>query len=256
VLAYHGAQPLQAIVRHAKLPARQVKSTLVVLVQNHLVFFSEHQDGFYYSANGDAAYNMAFRYGKFARMVKNRVGDDAVEVFMKIATLGHARICDLAHAFDVHRQPLLNGASKSTQEVQHSSQVNGTSSDTNQKSRLRSLAHLHRTVGKLLSSGFLRLVSEWDYASDIDAKKAAEDLVNSRYPENKPKGKQKPEAALAIDEQERQWRDEALSQLDDLQPPSKRRKVDGPLHDSVRNTLQDDDQDDDGQLDTKIRIPV
>jgi hypothetical protein len=255
VLAYHGAQPLQAIVRHTKLPAREVKSTLVVLVQNHLAFFSEHQDGFYYSANGDAAYNMAFRYGKFARMAKNRFGDDAVEVFMKIATLGHARISDLAHAFDAH-QPLLNGASKSTQEVQHSSKANGTSSDANHKSRLSSLAHLHCTVGKLLSSGFLRLVSEWDYTSDIDSKKAAEDLVNSRYPENKPKGKHKPEAALAIDEQVRQWRDEALSQLDDIQPPSKRRKLDGPLHDRVRNTSQGDDQDVDGQLDTKIRIPV
>jgi DNA-directed RNA polymerase III subunit RPC3 len=233
-----------------------VKSTLVVLVQNHLIHFSEHDDGFHYSANGDAAYNMTFRYGKFARMVKNRFGDDAVQVFMKIATLGHARIGDLVHAFDANK-PLLNGASKSTQEAQHSSRVNGIPTDNTTKSPLSSVAHLHRTVDRLLSSGFLRLVSEWDYASDIDTKAAAEYMINSRYPEGKPKGKQKPEAAAAIEAQVRQWRDDALSQIDDSQPPLKRRKIDGASHDRIPSRPRDDDtEDDDEEANTNIRISV
>lgn len=205
---------------------------------------------------------MAFRYGKFSRMVHRRLGSAAVEVFLKIATLGHARISDVVEAFGFVRVTP-NGTKKDLKQSQSESVINGTS-DENQgstyESAVKSLAHVHHIVDRLLKFGYLCLVSENDYKSTIEIDGEARDLINSNYNDGKPKGKDKAPAEQSIDQLKREWRDAAFCEVDDSERPLKRQKVDGLLPNGVKqqeqHPVQSDDDLDNPEFESKFRIKV
>jgi hypothetical protein len=206
---------------------------------------------------------MAFRYGKLARMVDQRLGSAAVEVFMKMATLGHTRISDVVEAFGL-TQTTTNGAENHTKQSSSEPLVNGTSTESEKPSKpeltVKSLAHVHYVVYQLLKSGFLSVVSEHDYRSWTEIEEEATTLINSSYSQSKPKGKDKVQAEQRIDQLKREWRDEAFNEVDDSDRPLKRRKLDGPLSNGVKpgDQLYDRNYDDldDYDTDSKFRLSV
>ncbi|KAF2268899.1 DNA directed RNA polymeras-like protein III subunit Rpc82 [Lojkania enalia] len=99
ILARHGRQTLAGIVRASYFNGRQIKLGLVVLVQQHLVFYSStDQRVTYYEINWHQAYALV-RIGKVLTLAENRFGKKASNLLSNLITLGHARIADLKEAY-------------------------------------------------------------------------------------------------------------------------------------------------------------
>jgi DNA-directed RNA polymerase III subunit RPC3 len=99
ILARHGRQTLAAIARSSYLNGRQVKYGLVILLQQHLVFFSGNDSPLiYYEIDWQNSY-ASVRSGKVTKLVEDRFGKKAANVMSNLLALGHTRIADLREAY-------------------------------------------------------------------------------------------------------------------------------------------------------------
>ena len=223
------------------LTTRQVRTTLVVLVQHHLVYHAtDENDQTYYSANGLQAYNVCFRIAKTAKWAEDRYGKAASKVILKLSTLGHAKVEDLEAAFGLSLQmkPNITAGKKRTftdamDESYSSGPRNGTekhdlatngedlsivnsNTSKSKKSPIRSISQLHYIISLLLRDGFLMKVTEYQFLTDYEiAHEAESEILRRFYPIEGPKGtKEKGEFRARVRSLKAKWRDEANNILD------------------------------------------
>ncbi|KAI5787118.1 RNA polymerase III subunit RPC82-domain-containing protein, partial [Geopyxis carbonaria] len=104
VLFQQGRLPLPHICRHAKLPEKTVKQTLVVLIQQHLVLHFTHlengREETYYECDWKQAYGLV-RTGRIIRLMEDRFGNDGATIASNLLQLGHARVGDFLAAYGI-----------------------------------------------------------------------------------------------------------------------------------------------------------
>jgi DNA-directed RNA polymerase III subunit RPC3 len=95
-LLQYGRQPLPKIVQNTRLQPGQVRHSLAVLIQHHLVYYYEAKEEgtTYYEADWRNAYSLV-RAGKIIQLVEQRLGECAARVISVILDLGHVKVRDL-----------------------------------------------------------------------------------------------------------------------------------------------------------------
>ena len=80
---------------HTHLTHRQLKHSLTVLIQQHVVlWYTSSDESTQYEANYPAAYTL-IRSGNYVKVAKEKFGDYAGAVITNLLLLGHARVGDL-----------------------------------------------------------------------------------------------------------------------------------------------------------------
>ncbi|KAF2129058.1 DNA directed RNA polymeras-like protein III subunit Rpc82 [Dothidotthia symphoricarpi CBS 119687] len=208
VLARHGRQTLAAIARASYLNGRQIKSGLVILLQQHLVFHSGNDaPPTYYEIDWLNSYALV-RLGKVTKLVEDRFGRKAANVMSNLLALGHTRVADLKDAYfpphtdtdDDSDDGLANGAGTKrkrangthangtnggppepslTNGVHKQPKANGVTngvgaghdehaSDEHADGEITSVDDLYNTIERLIKCGWVRTVTETQYLSPGD----------------------------------------------------------------------------------------
>ena len=124
-------------MRASYLNGRQIKHGLIVLIQQHLLFYSAtDSQASYYEIDWQQSYALV-RYGKILRLVQDRFGKRASNVVSNLVTLGHTRVVDLKEAYFPSPEPagesragLANGTGLGKRNA-NGERVNGTAVKTN-----------------------------------------------------------------------------------------------------------------------------
>lgn len=160
--------------------------------------------------------------------------------------LGHARVGDLAQAFDLTTTKSNSGDDPCREHVtaENGARVNGTDTNHMRKTpttKISTIGQFHGTLRKMLKAGFLAKVNKRIYtpAADLDAE-IEEAVISDRFPDRKITGpKKQAEFKSAVNILKRKWRDNDEFTDRDLEskgtirrpgePPGKRAKVNGGL---------------------------
>ncbi|KAI9803935.1 MAG: RNA polymerase III subunit C82 [Piccolia ochrophora] len=235
VLLRQGRLALPALAQHSKLPIRQLKHGLAVLIQQHLVlhYTSHNDENTHYEADWQSAYTMV-RYGKIIELMQQRFGDDAGKLVSNLLLQGHARIEDLAKAYMEATGRNRHGSSAdapTTNGETHGSNATAETVDSPApvQGKLASTvtSDMHRTLLKLLNAGFVKEVQEIQFHSFADNYNTAAQELRRAGLVGGTKGTK---ADLAFQEEARvklkRWRDgDDEDQLNDISRP---RSVDSP----------------------------
>ncbi|KAK5118587.1 hypothetical protein LTR85_008052 [Meristemomyces frigidus] len=265
-LAEHGRLTVHTLAEHAKIPLRRVRTGLTNLMEEQLVLHFAAEEGAptFYSVNWRNAYNLA-RHTNIAELVNDRHGEHAADMVGNILQLGHARVGDLADAYDL--QPASkrdSGIDTTADHMTEEGLVNGIAKTSSAKaSHDMSTSEFHSTLRALLRSGVLVKVGTRAYMPPSDLQEQIEEaVIIDQFPDRKVTGpKKQSEFKLAINVLKRKWReDDAYSDLHDVgsrgaikrpgdhfKTENKRIKVNGGhangvLHDGEQSTtkLSDD----------------
>ena len=100
ILLRLGRLSFHSLLPHVRLPARQLRNALAVLIQQHLVLhYSSPEDSTtYYEADWESAFSLV-RLGKVIELAGERFGETAAEVTSNLLLQGHAAIGDLVVAY-------------------------------------------------------------------------------------------------------------------------------------------------------------
>ncbi|KAF2202746.1 hypothetical protein GQ43DRAFT_479616 [Delitschia confertaspora ATCC 74209] len=191
LLARRGRQDIHSLVRNSYFTKDKIKHGLVILIQQHLVFYYTDAD------NGLTSYEVDWvqayclvRFGKMIKMTENRFGGKAGAIISMLASLGHTRVGDLVHAYfppGTETNGLTNGAHKSSGANGtngNGAAVNGTTNGLNpaeatqaSDDRIRSPEALHAILYALLDAGWLVPAHPTHYLSPGDRQSEAENAV-------------------------------------------------------------------------------
>lgn len=206
ILAVRGRLSLQAIVKFAGLQTRRVSTTLVVLIQHHLILhYTDDNENTFYEADAMSAYNIGLRYGKAAKIVEGRLGAFASKLLLHVAILGHTTVQELEGALEAKD-------SKKGADTGASSQANGTKrrKRANSKSAAPFEENLQDTLCCLLQSGFLLKAQANQYFPEADLLTEAEKTVlENGWPTGVKNKKERMECEVAVRELRLKWRDAA-----------------------------------------------
>ncbi|KAK4997788.1 hypothetical protein LTR28_013873 [Elasticomyces elasticus] len=235
-LALCGRLTSTALAGCSGLSPRQVKSGLVVLIQQYLALYYTHEDRpTAYEVDWRNAYALV-RSGKITELVEERFGEGAGQVMSHLFLLGHARIGDLADAYRLT-----------------SKRSGVTKPDT-----IESVGQLHHVLKRLLDSGMISRVRKLDYKPEADVQREAESSIwHEGYKDAKIYGPKK-RAEYKVDVQKRlkTWRNDAeravlasngvhagrkRKSTDGAGPALKRRKIQGHLPNDVSAQDEEDD---------------
>ena len=210
-LLRNGRLQLSLLLHHTGLSSRQLKHSLAVLIQQHLVYHYKTTDGdaTFYEADWKSAYALV-RPGKIIKLVEERFGKVAGGVISNLLLLGHARVDDLVAAYnlDAGRDGRMDAGNAAY--IKGGGMLNGagkvkTANTT--KARGLTLEVLHTTIYNLLEAGFLMQVLPAHFRSLTDNRNEAERVVQ-RYAEfgGPPKGtKQKAAFEAEVQKQLQTW---------------------------------------------------
>ena len=199
-----GRLQLSLLVHRTGLSSRQIKHSLAVLIQQHLVYHYRPPDGdaTFYEADWKSAYALV-RPGKIISLVEERFGTAAGGVVANFLLLGHARVDDLAAAYNLYTGRV-DGASCEDAPLTNAKGLNGV---RKAKASGLTLKSLHTTIYTLLQAGILAQVHPTHFRSTADNRYEAERFVQ-RYAEfgGGPKGtKQKAAFEVAVQKQLQTW---------------------------------------------------
>lgn len=209
-----------------------------------LHFAVEEDAPTYYSVNWRAAYNLA-RHTNITELVNDRYGERAGHMVGNILQLGHARVGDLADAYELAPgSKRENGLDNAANHVADQGMANGTAkTSASSNMQVTSANEFHATLRSLLRSGVLVKVGMRSYipASDLQGQ-IEEMIISEQFPDGKVTGpKKQAEFKVAVNQLKRKWRDEDMySDLHDagsrgaikrpgehFEPNSKRVKLNG-----------------------------
>lgn len=196
----------------------------------------------YYEAHWPSAYALA-RSGKLVKIVEDRFGAFAGELFSNMLLLGHARVGDLAKAYNAVQSNGTLGLISEDQTLGEGGLPNGlgtnhTSAGT--KKRGPSLEDLHSMLNALLRSGFVIPVHESHFRSAADNRSEAErelERVNDSF-RGTLKGEKKIEFGQAIDRKLVQWRDGLGVQTKDTSGRGTKRRLDDDRNGADRKRMR------------------
>jgi DNA-directed RNA polymerase III subunit RPC3 len=224
-----GPSNIGQLASYTSLGSRHIRHGLGVLVQQNLLFHHTDQDsrGTIYEANPDASYNLV-RSGKILQIVETQHGNAERDLVQALMLLGHARIADLAQAFE-SRKPRANGHS------------NGTGQSSGM---IESEGELNSVLSRLIRAEIIETVRPDSFRNPKDVHAEIERDVTKTRPGEKASTKNKAESMRLIAERMQQFRDQGTilkRQLDQrMGPVTKRRKLENG-HD--RNGHSDDFDD-------------
>ena len=176
-LLYYGRLPFSGLLHHTHLTPRQLKHSLAVLIQQHLVLWYTFDDNTtVYEAELNASYALV-RSGKYIKNVEDRFGQFSGDVLSNFLLLGHARVGDLAQAINVSHPR----NAKTVIEIPHGIS-NGTADSAPASKQVDGdavsyepiLESLHRALSELLQAGLLTIVHESHFRSETDNRSEAE----------------------------------------------------------------------------------
>jgi len=173
----------------------------------------------YYSVNWRSAYHLA-RHTNIVELVNARYGEQAGIMIGNILQLGHARVGDLADAYDLSPGSKRDsGIDTNGNHTMANGMVNGASKASAANSlHVTTANEFHGTLRTLLRSGVLVKVGMRAYVPPSDLQEQMEEVVISeQFPDRKINGpKKQNEFKLAINSLKRKWRGEdAFSDLRD-----------------------------------------
>lgn len=233
-LAENGRLSRAQLQYHTRIPTRKLRAALVVLIQQHVLRHYTTDDGTgttFYQVDWRNSYYLT-RSNRIITLVEERYGEGAGKIVANLLQLGHARVGDLAHAFD------LESASK--QQSEHTNgglETNGTDeSHGADRSKITTVAQLHMTLRTLLQHGFLVKFGKRDYMPGADlAAELEEEVILNNFPDRKVTGpKKQREYKIACRNLKRKWTEEnAYSDQHDtgsrgtIRHPAKRARLNG-----------------------------
>lgn len=209
VLLYHGRLSLPALTHLTTLPHRLVKHGLSVLVQQHLIFWYTSPDDHMtmYEANIAVAYSLV-RSGKYVKIAEAQAGVFAGKVISNLLLLGHARVGDLAQAYQGVPFKSTHDHSAATQgsSSKVKSSTSGHTGDITDEQNDTPWS-IHETLRSLLRSQLVSQVHISHFRSDADNRREAEKAI-PRAEEYKAKNKKEQEAQheVAIKKKLNEWK--------------------------------------------------
>lgn len=240
-----------------------MKIALATLLQKHIILYHENDEGpAYYQADWQNPARL-FRGPLIAALVAERHGEGASKVITSLLALGHARVGDLAGAFDF--QPTSkrdSGYESCNGYVNGAGNMNGDAHKT-KGDKIVTVGQFHNTLRALLKSGFLVKRGKQAYmpAADLQAQIEAV-VISEQFPDGKVNGAKKQaefQAAIKTLKRKRQEANEYSATRDNDSrgqikrpgaPAAKRAKMNGGLPNGIH---YDADLDED---DTVPKLPV
>ncbi|KAI5358000.1 Putative RNA polymerase III Rpc82, C -terminal, winged helix-like DNA-binding domain superfamily [Septoria linicola] len=238
---------------------RQMRQALVTLLQQHIILYHQVDDGpTYYHADWRNPAR-SIRAALIAVLVAERHGDGAAKIVTNLLQLGHARVGDLAQAFDFTPTSKRDSGYESCNgHVNGAAKVNGVSALDAHKvkgDKIVSVGQFHNTLRSLLNEGVLVKRGKQNYMPAADLQAQIEAIVLSeQFPDGKINGAKKQsefQAAVKTLKRKRQEANEYSASRDNdsrgqikrpgmTNPAVKRAKLNGGLPNGVHH---DDDLD-------------
>lgn len=172
----HGRLSFRVLLRHSHLGPRQLRHSLAVLIQHHLIFWhSSEDDVTTYEANFTATYALA-RSGKYIKLAEDRFGEVAGEIISNLLLLGHARVGDLTKAYIFTSSKNTNGTSGTSHGFRTTTPtpLSKVRIQNYAKGGGLTLESLHQELRDLLQARILSVVHESHFRTDADNRIEAE----------------------------------------------------------------------------------
>ncbi|KAK5136441.1 hypothetical protein LTR08_003086 [Meristemomyces frigidus] len=214
-LTEHGRQTIHALAEHAGLPMRRVRAAVGSLMEEQLIHqYAEEGAPSYYSNNWRNAYNLV-RHTNIVDLVNDRHGERAGHIVGNILQLGHARVGDLADAYELLPVSKRDGGVDTDNGMSNGgAKTNGAAA-----SHVGSASECHSSLRALLRAGILVKVGMRAYMPPSDLQEQIDEaVISEQFPDRKVTGPKKQyEFKLATNSLKRKWRDEdAYSDLKDV----------------------------------------
>ena len=263
-----GRASLAILRAESRLPLRNLRNALAVLIQQQLCLWHTDDDGTtHYEANWYNAYAL-IQSGKIIKLAEDHYGDAAGTLVSNLLELGHCKVGDLESAYEglvekkpstvdleqhhLHRSVITNGCGNYDQSV-NGGQVKPASTHIN------SVCQLHAELKNLLKEGLIAPVGSFDFKPDADIHNEAATTVRKEQFRDDVKGtKAVVKYEYAITRQKRSWRDSSRQALSSQSPSrnlkrkrtetdsaNKRQKVNGNLTNETNEHLDGCDGPDD-----------
>lgn len=174
-LLYHGRLSFRVLLQNSRLNSQQLRHSLAVLIQQHLALWYNHEDDVAaYEANIDGVYAL-LRSGKHVKVVEDRFGVFSGDIVSNLLLLGHARVGDLAKAYNFTVKDT-NGFAEpnDTTWVPSPAPLSTSKAQRHAKEDGPTLDSLHRTLLKLLQARVLNVVHISHFRADADNRTEAE----------------------------------------------------------------------------------
>ena len=183
----------------------------------------------YYEAHWPSAYALA-RSGKLVKTVEDQFGHLSGDLLSNLLLLGHARVGDLAKAYNAVQSDVMLGSVSEGQTFTEDGLPNGLGTNhtsVGTKKRGPSLEDLHSMLSALLRTGFVIPVHESHFRSAADNRSEAERELkrNNDSFQGTLKGEKKMEFDQAINDKLDQWRDGSGVQTRDTSGRGKKRRL-------------------------------
>jgi DNA-directed RNA polymerase III subunit RPC3 len=202
ILSTHGRSTRNRLQQLSGLPIRQLKITLACMTQLHILLHqTTDDDQTFYQIDWRSTYSL-IRSSRIHCLVEERHGIRAGKVIAFLLQLGHARVQDLAEAFDL----------PNTGEVRGITSDKGAQLSDNGKDfggKISTIGQLHATIRKLLTAGLVVKVGNQAYTPSADIQAEIEELViSAQFPDRKVGGpKKQEEFRLAVNSMKRKRRE-------------------------------------------------
>ena len=214
-MAEHGRLTLPALAHHSKVSPTRLRHGLATLIQQHLLlhYTPEEHGPTYYSVDHRNAYFLV-RTGRVIELVEERYGEGAGQIVANLLQLGHAKVGDLADAYDLAPGSKRDSGIDTGQEhVNGEGIINGMTNGhvhtTDQHRKITTVSGFHTTLRKLLWSGFLVKVGSRIYQPQSDLQEELEEqVISESFPDRRVTGpKKQMEFKRAVGGLKRKWRE-------------------------------------------------
>ncbi|KAF9878525.1 hypothetical protein CkaCkLH20_04017 [Colletotrichum karsti] len=218
-----GRSNIATLVHTTGLNPRQLRHGLAVLVQQNLVYHQSDSKNVTatYEANPDGCYNL-IRAGKVIEMVGIEYGSAEQEVVQTILQLGHARVSDLAQAFDARNEAGVNGDYTN-------GHTNGDGSKPKTNGHSNSFIDIHAVLHRLVAAEIVDQVGPKTFRNPEDVYNEIEEEVTKAPPGEKTTARNKELMQTEVSRRLREARDESKKLKRQLGRvamfPTKRRKL-------------------------------
>ena len=176
----YGRLDFSALLHHTGLTPKQLKHSLVVLIQQHLAFWdvSAESDSSYYEANWRSAYDLA-RSGKLIKVVEDRYGQSVGGLVSNLLLSGHVSVSDLAQAYDLTPPEGKPDSSKLAKNGSTNGVLNGQPRYP-VGSSTASVDHFYESLIILLNDDFVSIVNESHFRSEADNRLRAQSIIGKQ----------------------------------------------------------------------------
>ena len=173
----YGRLDFSALLHHTGLTPKQLKHSLVVLIQQHLAFWdvSTESDSTFYEANWCSAYDLV-RSGKLIKVVEDRYGQSVGGLVSNLLLSGHVSVSDLAQAYDLTAQ-------LDSSKLAKGGLTNGVPNGQPRYpsgSSIASVDHFYESLIILLNDDFVSIVNESHFRSEADNRLRAQSIIGKQ----------------------------------------------------------------------------